>query len=116
MPAVAWLAPAVSSAPVEKSPSRPPAGAGAVSRTVNLTGFPSILDPPSIDTPCPSSSTIVPTAVAVLIPTPAGSVVPVMVTLRVSSASAVVSAVVCTVSVAVVSPAAIVTVPPVTAV
>ena len=83
---------------------------------MNGTAPPSIPDPASIDTPFPSSFRIVPTADPVPMVTPAGSVSSMMVTLRVSSCSAVVSSVVCTVSVAVVSPASIVTLPRATAV
>ncbi len=115
MPDVAWLAPAVSSSPVLKFTYTPPVGAASVSRTVNITAEPSVLDPPSIQIPF-VAFLIVPTAVAVPMVTPAGSVVPVMVTLNVSSDSAVASAVVCTVSVAVVWPAVIVALPFVTAV
>ncbi len=115
MPDVAWLAPDVSSSPVENCTVTPPVGAARVSRTVNITAEPSVADPSSIDTPT-SSSVIVPTAVAVLMVTPAGSVVPVMVTLNVSSDSALVSCVVCTSMRLAVLPAVIVTLPFVTAV
>ena len=63
-----------------------------------------------------SSSSMVPVAVAVPRVTPEGSVVPVIVTVKVSSASASRSSAVDTVSVPVVSPAEIVSVPAVTAV
>ncbi len=102
MPDVAWLAPDVSSSPVDQ-PRTTFELTTADSRTVNDSAEPSVAEAASTDTVVPSSSSlIVPTAVAVLMITPAGSVAPVMVTLRVSSGSAVVSAVVCTVSVAVV--------------
>ncbi len=115
MPDVAWLAPDVSSSPVDQ-PRTTFELTAADSRTVNDSAEPSVAEAASTDTFVPSSSLIVPTAVAVLMITPAGSVVPVMVTLRVSSGSTVVSAVVCTVSVAVVWPAVIVALPLVTAV
>ena len=63
-----------------------------------------------------SSSSMVPAAVAVPRVTPEGSVVPVIVTVKVSSASASRSSAVGTTNVPVVSPAEIVSVPAVTAV
>ena len=113
MPAVAFRAPSVSSSPVKMVTITFDAIVSD-SVTLNSTGEPSTADAGPIDTV--AKFTMVPTADAVPMVTPAGSVVPVMVTLRVSSCSAVVSVVVCTVSVAVVSPASIVTLPLVTAV
>ena len=114
MPAVAWFAPSVSSSPVDQ-PSSTSELTALDSRTVNDSAEPSVADAASTDTGV-SSSLIVPTAVSVPMITPAGSVVPVMVTLRVSSVSTDASSVVCTVNVAVVSPAVMVTLPLVTAV
>ena len=63
MPAVAWLAPDVSSAPVDQ-PSTTSELTACGSRTVNDSAEPSVADAASTDTAL-SSSTIVPTAVAV---------------------------------------------------
>ena len=63
-----------------------------------------------------SSSSIVPTALAPMIVTPSASAFPVTVTLNVSSSSVSVSAAVDTEKLPSVSPAVIVTLPPVTAV
>ena len=89
-----------------------------VSATSKLAAEPSgTVDAPAVTAAVNvSSSSIVPVTVAVPRVTPEGNVVPVIVTLNVSSSSASRSSSVDTVSVPVVSPAAIVSVPAVTAV
>ena len=95
MPAVAWLAPSVSSSPVDQ-PSTTLESTAPDSRTVNDSAEPSVADAASTDTPVPSSSTIVPTAVAVPISTPGGRASSparsLIVTLKVSGPSTSVSA------------------------
>ena len=115
MSAVAWLAPAVSSLPVDQ-PSTTFEPTAADSFALNVTTDPSVAEPAWADTVTPSSPTIVPTALAVEMVTPPGRVVPVMVTLKVSSPSVVVSPVVDTEKLASVWPAVIVRLAPVTAV
>ena len=76
----------MSSAPVVQ-PSTTLELTAADSFALNVTAEPSVADAPSTDTVTPSSSWIVPTALAVAIVTPPGRVVPVIVTLNVSSPS-----------------------------
>ena len=112
MPAVAGYSPSASSLVDQPSTTSDPTAADSF--TVNSTASPSAATPGSTDTP--SSFSMVPTALSATISTPVGSVVPVMVTLKVSCASPSVSSVVSTEKVASVLPAAMVTLPPVTAV
>ncbi len=94
MPDVAWLAPDVSSSPVDQ-PRTTFELTTADSRTVNDSAEPSVAEAASTDTVADTSlSTIVPTAVEPVICHPMSNVVPVRVTLKVSSPSATESSVV----------------------
>ncbi len=93
MPDVAWLAPSVSSSPVDQ-PSTTFELTTADSRTVNDSAEPSVAEAASTDTVSDTSlSLIVPTAFESRMSNPVG-IVPVMVTLKVSLPSATESSVV----------------------
>ena len=87
MPAVAWLAPAVSSSPVDQPSTRSEPNAFD-SRTVNDSAEPSVAAAAPTDTLTASSSTIVPTAVAVSMLHPVDGRRLLIVNLKVSSPSA----------------------------